>query len=38
MISKLGSPIATVWYLIASAIVSFFVIWNLKETAFDELA
>ncbi|HZY53772.1 MAG TPA: MFS transporter [Reyranella sp.] len=38
MISKLGSPIAPVWYLIASAIVSFFVIWNLKETAFDELA
>ena len=38
MIGKLGSPIAPVWYLIASAIVSFFVIWNLKETAFDELA
>jgi MHS family proline/betaine transporter-like MFS transporter len=38
MIAKLGSPIAPVWYLIAAAIVSFFVIWNLKETAFDELA
>ncbi len=38
MIGKLGSPIAPVWYLIAAAIVSFFVIWNLKETAFDELA
>jgi MHS family proline/betaine transporter-like MFS transporter len=38
MIEKLGSPIAPVWYLIAAAIVSFGVIWSLKETAFDELA
>ncbi|MBS0527268.1 MAG: MFS transporter [Proteobacteria bacterium] len=38
MISKFGTPIAPVWYLIAAAIVSFGVIWSLKETAFDELA
>ena len=38
MIEKLGTPIAPVWYLIASAIVSFAVIWSLKETAHDELA
>jgi MHS family proline/betaine transporter-like MFS transporter len=38
MIEKLGTPIAPVWYLIASAIVSFGVIWSLKETAHDELA
>jgi MHS family proline/betaine transporter-like MFS transporter len=38
MIQKLGSPIAPVWYLIASAVVSLLVIWSLKETAFDELA
>ena len=38
MIEKLGTPIAPVWYLIAAAIVSFAVIWSLKETAFDELA
>lgn len=38
MIKAFGSPIAPVWYLIAAAIVSFAVIWSLKETAFDELA
>ena len=38
MIEKLGTPIAPVWYLIAAAIVSFAVIWSLKETAHDELA
>jgi MHS family proline/betaine transporter-like MFS transporter len=38
MIAKLGTPIAPVWYLIAAAVVSFGVIWSLKETAFDELA
>jgi MHS family proline/betaine transporter-like MFS transporter len=38
MIDKLGSPIAPVWYLIAAAIISFGVMWSLKETAFDELA
>jgi MHS family proline/betaine transporter-like MFS transporter len=38
MIEKLGSPIAPVWYLIAAAVVSFVVIWSLKETAHDELA
>jgi MHS family proline/betaine transporter-like MFS transporter len=38
MIAKLGTPIAPVWYLIAAAIVSFGVIWSLKETAHDELA
>jgi hypothetical protein len=38
MIEKLGTPIAPVWYLIASAIVSFAVIRGLKETAHDELA
>jgi MHS family proline/betaine transporter-like MFS transporter len=38
LIAKLGSPIAPVWYLIAAAIVSTAVIWNLKETAFDDLA
>jgi hypothetical protein len=26
------------YYLIAAAVVSTFVIWGLKETAFDELA
>ena len=38
MIEKLGTPIAPVWYLIAAAVVSFCVIWSLKETAHDELA
>ena len=38
MISKFGSPIAPVCYLIAAAVVSTVVIWTLKETAFDELA
>jgi MHS family proline/betaine transporter-like MFS transporter len=38
LIEKLGSPIAPVWYLIVAAIVSFGVMWSLKETAFDELA
>src|SRR4051812_23098637 len=38
MIEKLGSPIAPVWYLIVAAVISFGVIWSLKETAFDELA
>jgi MHS family proline/betaine transporter-like MFS transporter len=38
MIEKLGSPIAPVWYLIVAAIISFVVIWSLKETAFEELA
>jgi MFS transporter, MHS family, proline/betaine transporter len=38
MIEKLGTPIAPVWYLIAAAVVSFGVIWSLKETAHDELA
>ena len=38
LIEKLGSPIAPVWYLIVAAIISFAVMWSLKETAFDELA
>jgi MHS family proline/betaine transporter-like MFS transporter len=38
MIEKLGTPIAPVWYLIAAAVISFGVIWSLKETAHDELA
>lgn len=32
------TPMAPVWCLIAAAIVSFCVIWSLKETAHDELA
>ncbi|HZP98230.1 MAG TPA: MFS transporter [Reyranella sp.] len=38
MIEKFGTPIAPVWYLIASAVVSILVILSLKETAFDDLA
>jgi MHS family proline/betaine transporter-like MFS transporter len=38
MIDKLGTPVAPVWYLIGAAVVSFGVMWSLKETAFDELA
>jgi MHS family proline/betaine transporter-like MFS transporter len=38
LIKWLGTPIAPVWYLIAAAVISFVVIWNLKETAHDELA
>jgi|tagenome__1003787_1003787.scaffolds.fasta_scaffold20832366_2 MHS family proline/betaine transporter-like MFS transporter len=38
LIEKLGSPIAPVWYLIVAAVISFAVIWSLKETAHDELA
>ncbi len=38
MIKTFGTPIAPVWYLIASAVVSILVILSLKETAFDDLA
>jgi hypothetical protein len=38
MIDTLGTPIAPVWYLIGAAIISFGVMWSLRETAFDELA
>ena len=38
MIKWFGTPIAPVYYLIAAAIVSFGVLWSLKETAFDDLA
>jgi MHS family proline/betaine transporter-like MFS transporter len=38
MIQKFGTPTAPVWYLIAAAVVSLMVIWNLKETAFEDLA
>ena len=38
MIEKFGTPIAPVWYLIASAVVSILVILSLKETAFEDLA
>jgi MFS transporter, MHS family, proline/betaine transporter len=37
MIQQFGTPIAPVWYLIVAAIISFAVIWSLKETAFEEL-
>jgi len=38
LIQKFGTPIAPVWYLIVAAVISFGVIWSLKETAHDELA
>jgi MHS family proline/betaine transporter-like MFS transporter len=37
MIQKFGTPIAPVWYLMVAAVISFGVIWNLKETAFEKL-
>ena len=37
LISTFGSPIAHTYYLIAAAIVSTIVIWQLRETAFDDL-
>jgi MHS family proline/betaine transporter-like MFS transporter len=38
LIERFGSPTVHSYYLIAAAVVSTFVIWGLKETAFDELA
>ena len=37
LISTLGSPIAHTYYLVAAAVVSTIVIWQLRETAFEEL-
>jgi MHS family proline/betaine transporter-like MFS transporter len=37
LIATLGSPIAHTYYLIAAAIISTIVIWQLRETAFEEL-
>ena len=37
LISTLGSPIANTYYLVAAAIVSTIVIWQLRETAFEDL-
>lgn len=37
LISTLGSPIAHTYYLVAAAIVSTIVIWQLRETAFEDL-
>ena len=37
LIDRTGSPIAPTYYLIASGIVSFIVIWSFRETAHQEL-
>ncbi|MCZ0733102.1 MFS transporter [Phreatobacter sp. AB_2022a] len=37
LISTLGSPIAHTYYLVAAAVVSTVVIWQLRETAFEDL-
>jgi MHS family proline/betaine transporter-like MFS transporter len=38
LIERFGSPTVHSYYLIAAAVVSVFVLWKLKETAFDDLA
>lgn len=38
LIAHFGSPVAHVYYLIGSAVITTIVIWRLRETAFDELA
>ena len=37
LIDRFGSPLAHTFYLIAAAVVSAVVIWNLRETAHEEL-
>jgi MHS family proline/betaine transporter-like MFS transporter len=37
LIDRFGSPLAHTFYLIAAAIVSTLVIWNMRETAYDDL-
>ncbi|MGL4286933.1 MAG: MFS transporter [Phreatobacter sp.] len=37
LISTFGSPIAHTYYLVAAAVVSTIVIWQLRETAFEDL-
>jgi MHS family proline/betaine transporter-like MFS transporter len=37
LIERTGSPIAPTYYLIASGIISGFVIWSFRETAHEEL-
>jgi MHS family proline/betaine transporter-like MFS transporter len=37
LIDRTGSPIAPTYYLIASGVVSFIVIWSFRETAHQEL-
>jgi MHS family proline/betaine transporter-like MFS transporter len=37
LIDRTGSPIAPTYYLIASGVISGFVIWSFRETAHAEL-
>jgi MHS family proline/betaine transporter-like MFS transporter len=38
LIGATGSPLSPTWYVAAAAVVSFLVIWRLRETAFARLA